>query len=94
MNLTQAEVEDLARLAQLELAPSEKAEFTSQLNQVLGYMAQLDRLDLRDAELMTHVVPVTNVFRPDRTGQSLDPEEALANAPERLNNFFKIPKIL
>ena len=94
MDLTQVEIEDLARLSQLELSTSEKAEFTRQLNQVLGLMAQLDRLNLSDSELVTQVVPLTNVFRSDRVGQSLDPEKVLANAPERLDNFFKLPKII
>ncbi|MGE5605731.1 MAG: Asp-tRNA(Asn)/Glu-tRNA(Gln) amidotransferase subunit GatC [Bacteroidota bacterium] len=94
MSLSQSEIEKIARLARLELTEAEKTEFTSQLNRILGLAAQLEQLDTVGVEPMAHVVPVVNVLRPDRIGQSLDPEKALANAPERKDNFFKVPKIL
>ena len=94
MSLSQSEIENLARLAGLELTPAEKADFTRQLNQVLGWTAKLEQLDTTGIEPMTHVVPVVNVLRPDRVAPSLDSEKALANAPEQKDNFFKVPKIL
>jgi len=94
MSLTQSEIERLAQLARLELTAAEKAEFTRKLNQVLSWAAKLEQLDTTGIEPMAYVVPGVNVFRPDRTGPSIDLEKALANAPERKDNFFKVPKIL
>jgi aspartyl-tRNA(Asn)/glutamyl-tRNA(Gln) amidotransferase subunit C len=94
MSLTEREIEHVAQLARLELTEAEKTEFTSQLNRILGLAAKLEQLDTVGVEPMAHVAPIVNVFRPDRTGRSLDLEKALANAPERKDNFFKVPKIL
>jgi aspartyl-tRNA(Asn)/glutamyl-tRNA(Gln) amidotransferase subunit C len=94
MSLTKTEVEHVARLARLELSESEQEEFTGQLNDILGFVEKLNKLDTANIEPTAHAIPVTNVFRPDQVGTSLDSELALANAPDRVDNFFKVPKIL
>jgi aspartyl-tRNA(Asn)/glutamyl-tRNA(Gln) amidotransferase subunit C len=94
MSLSKAEVEHVARLARLELSEAEKEEFTGQLNGILQFVAQLNQLDTAGVEPTAHAIPVSNVFRPDRMTPSIDPELALANAPDRVDNFFKVPKVL
>jgi aspartyl-tRNA(Asn)/glutamyl-tRNA(Gln) amidotransferase subunit C len=94
MSLSKAEVEHVARLARLELSETEKEEFTGQLNEILHFVEKLNQLDTSAVEPTAHAIPVNNVFRPDRIAPSLDPELALANAPDRLDNFFKVPKVL
>ncbi len=94
MSLTKAEVEHVARLARLELNESEKEEFTGQLNDILGFVEKLGKLDTASIEPTAHAIPVTNVFRADESGISLDPDLALANAPDRVDDYFKVPKIL
>ena len=94
MSLTEREIEHVAQLARLELTEAEKTEFTSQLSRILGLAAKLEQLDTVGVEPMAHVAPIVNVFRPDRTERSLNLEKALVNAPERKDNFFKVPKIL
>jgi aspartyl-tRNA(Asn)/glutamyl-tRNA(Gln) amidotransferase subunit C len=94
MSLTKAEVEHVARLARLELSESEKEEFTGQLNEILDFVEKLNKLDTSNIEPTAHAIPVTNVFRPDQVVPSLDLELALANAPDRIGNFFKVPKTL
>jgi aspartyl-tRNA(Asn)/glutamyl-tRNA(Gln) amidotransferase subunit C len=94
MSLTKAEVEHVARLARLELSEAEKEEFTGQLNEILNFVEQLNKLDTQDIEPMAHASPVANVFRQDQAEPSLSPDAALANAPERIDNFFKVPKVL
>ncbi len=93
MSLTKSEIEQIARLARLSLTDSEKIEFTRELNQVLSFVAQLNQLDTTGIEPMA-TISVNNVFRPDRMGQSLDPEKGLTNAPDRKDNYFKVPKTL
>jgi aspartyl-tRNA(Asn)/glutamyl-tRNA(Gln) amidotransferase subunit C len=94
MPLTKTEVEHVARLARLELSESEKEEFTGQLNDILGFVETLNKLNTKNIEPTAHAIPVTNVFRPDRVGTSLEPDMALANAPDRVDDYFKVPKIL
>jgi aspartyl-tRNA(Asn)/glutamyl-tRNA(Gln) amidotransferase subunit C len=94
MSLTKAEVEHVARLARLELSEDEKEEFTGQLNDILAFVEKLNTLDTSNIEPTAHAIPVANVFRPDQVVPSLDPELALANAPDRIGDFFKVPKTL
>jgi aspartyl-tRNA(Asn)/glutamyl-tRNA(Gln) amidotransferase subunit C len=94
MSLSQNEVEYVARLARLELSEAEKDQFTGELNGILDFVEKLNQLDTAAVEPTAHAIPVTNVFRPDRVRPSLDPELALSNAPDRVNNFFKVPKVL
>ncbi|HYH03464.1 MAG TPA: Asp-tRNA(Asn)/Glu-tRNA(Gln) amidotransferase subunit GatC [Bacillota bacterium] len=94
MSLSKAEVEHVARLARLELSETEKEEFTGQLNEILHFVEQLNQLDTKAVEPTAHAIPVANVFRQDEVKPSLDPELALTNAPDRVDNFFKVPKVL
>ncbi len=92
MSLTKTEVEHVARLARLELSETEKEEFTGQLNGILDFVEKLNKLDTSKIVPTAHAIPVTNVFRPDQVEQPMDPELVLANAPERIGDFFKVPK--
>ncbi|HBF38454.1 MAG TPA: Asp-tRNA(Asn)/Glu-tRNA(Gln) amidotransferase subunit GatB [Firmicutes bacterium] len=94
MPLTKAEVEHVARLARLELNENEKEQFTGQLNDILGFVEKLNQLDTASIEPTAHAIPVANVFRPDQLATSLEPDQALANAPDPVDDFFKVPKIL
>lgn len=94
MSLSKAEVEHVARLARLELSQAEREEFTGQLNAILNFVTKLNELDTSGIEPMAHAIPVFNIFKPDRTAPSLDVELALANAPDRMDQFFRVPKVL
>lgn len=94
MSLTKAEVEHVARLARLDLTEAEKEEYTLQLNEILSFVEKLNQLDTTGVEPTAHAIPIHNVFRSDKTEPSLDPEKVLANAPDRVEDFFKVPKSL
>ncbi|MEP6600255.1 MAG: Asp-tRNA(Asn)/Glu-tRNA(Gln) amidotransferase subunit GatC [Nitrospirota bacterium] len=94
MDITQKEVEHVAKLARLELSEDEKGTFTRQLSAILTYMDQLKTLDTRGVEPTTTVLPTENVFRDDEVRPSLPQERALANAPEQADGFFRVPRIL
>ncbi|HOP75349.1 MAG TPA: Asp-tRNA(Asn)/Glu-tRNA(Gln) amidotransferase subunit GatC [Bacillota bacterium] len=94
MSLTRSQVEHVARLARLQLTEEECEAFTLQLNDILKFVEQLNTLNTEGIEPTAHAIPVSNVFRPDRVCPSLDPELALANAPDRVNYYFRVPKIL
>ena len=94
MDITQREVEHVAKLARLELSEDEKGTFTRQLSAILTYMDQLKTLDTRGVEPTMTVLPTENVFRDDEVRPSLPQERALANAPEQADGFFRVPRIL
>ncbi len=88
------DIEKVARLARLELSDEEKATFGSQLEQILTYMEQLNRLDTSGVEPTSHAIPVYNVFREDQVKPSLPQEEVLAIAPDEEDGHFKVPRII
>ena len=94
MKITMAEVEHVARLARLELNEQEKEKMRAQLDSILSYIDKLNELDTSGVEPTSHVLPLTNVFREDEVRPSLSQEEALANAPDRHDLLFRVPRIL
>ena len=94
MKLDKEKVERVAHLARLELSEEEKEKFAEQLSDILDHAEKLKELDTSDVEPMAHVQPVNNVFREDEVQESLDCEEALANAPEAEKGMFKVPQIV
>ena len=84
----------VANLARLELDPATAALFQKQLETILAYVHQLGELDLAGIEPTSHGQPVCNVFRPDEERPGLDRERVLANAPARLGDEFKVPRIV
>jgi len=88
------QVRKVAKLSRLELTDAEVKEFTTQLSAILDYMEKMSGLDTADVEPLAHCLPIKNVFRDDVVKDSLGTEKALANAPQRDGEFFKVPKIL
>ena len=79
-------------LAKLELDGEEKEKAKKDMAQMLDYVDMLNELDTDSVEPMTHVFPVNNVFREDVVTNGDGSEEALANAPEKKENQYVVPK--
>jgi aspartyl-tRNA(Asn)/glutamyl-tRNA(Gln) amidotransferase subunit C len=94
MKITVAEVEHVARLARLELSTEEKNLFVGQMDAILGYVDKLKELNTDDILPTSHAVPVENAFRQDRTQPSIGVEKAMANAPDRVESFYRVPKVI
>ncbi len=92
--IDETQVRKVAKLSRLELTEAEVEEFTDQLSAILDYVEKMKELDTDGVEPIAHCLPISNVFRQDRVQESLGTEKALANAPQRDGNFFKVPKIL
>jgi len=88
------DIEKVARLARLELSEDEKETFENQMEQILTYMEQLNRIDTTGVEPTSHAIPVYNVFRDDEVKPSFPREEVLAIAPEEEDGHFKVPRII
>ncbi len=92
--LTPEQVGWVAHLARLGLSPDELDTMTPQLRAILDYVAQLQQVDTEGVEPLAHALDLANVFRPDEQAASLSPDEALANAPRRQQDFFSVPAVL
>ncbi len=87
-------IDHLARLARLSLSDDEKKLFENQINSILSYVDKLNELDTSNVEPTSHVISLSNVVRDDLPGTSLGREEALMNAPDRTDKFYRVPKII
>ena len=94
MEISKEQVERVAKLARLEVSEDEKTVFARQLSSILTYIDQLKELDTAGVEPTATVLPTDNVFREDEVRPSLTQEQALANAPEQADGFFRVPKII
>ena len=94
MRIDEAEVRKVAKLSRLDLTDQEIAAFTGQLGAILDYVNKMNQLDTKDVEPLAHCLAITNCLREDIVRPSLGVDAALANAPDRDEDFFKVPKIL
>jgi aspartyl-tRNA(Asn)/glutamyl-tRNA(Gln) amidotransferase subunit C len=81
----------VAGLARLELREDEVERLEQQLNDILAAVSKVSELDLADVPATSHPLEVVNVWDEDEPRPCLSAEDALANAPEREGNFFKVP---
>lgn len=94
MGLTRDEVAKVSLLARLRFSDEELDTLTTQLGQVVEYVRQLEELDTDSVEPMAHVADIHNVFADDLPRPSLDHEAALANAPKRDDECYRVPAVL
>jgi aspartyl-tRNA(Asn)/glutamyl-tRNA(Gln) amidotransferase subunit C len=96
--VTVADVERVAELAHLELAPEEIDPMLRDLNAILDYVAELNQLDTAGIEPLAQVGELENAAipepRPDVVVPSLDRAAVMAQAPETDGVFFKVPKVI
>jgi aspartyl-tRNA(Asn)/glutamyl-tRNA(Gln) amidotransferase subunit C len=92
--IDEAQVRKVAQLGRLELSDAEVTQFSGQLSAIVEYIEKLSELNTGDVEPLAHCLPVYNVLREDRPQPSLTNEQALANAPDTEDVYFKVPKIL
>ena len=96
VEFTAAQVEAIARLAQLDLSPSEVELFARQLGDFLTYTEEVQAVDTTGIPPTAYVATRHLSDRPDHVQPSLDCETALANAPDRSLDagLFKVPRVI
>lgn len=92
--ITEAEVRHVASLAKLALSEEELARVGRELNRILDYFAELQQLATSDVPVTSHALPLVNVYREDAAGECLAVEEAVRNAPDRSDGYFRVPRIV
>lgn len=107
MTVTRADVEHAAALAHLDLTPDELARMQTDLSQILGYVAQLQQLDLAGVEPLAQIAPIAADapaaeaapdpaarLRADTVREGFSQAQALANAPQSAAGCFQVPRVL
>jgi aspartyl-tRNA(Asn)/glutamyl-tRNA(Gln) amidotransferase subunit C len=94
MKITKEEVLHVAELARLDMDDEAVAKFSEQIGTILAYMDTLNQVDTRGVPPTSHALSLHNAFREDEAAGSLDRDDALANAPEREDGCFVVPRIV
>ena len=94
MKITKDDVLYVADLARLELDEASIDKFAGQIGTILDYVAKLNAVDTEGIRPTSHAISLTNAFRKDEQKEHLEREKALANAPEKEEGSFIVPKII
>ncbi|MBW4651118.1 MAG: Asp-tRNA(Asn)/Glu-tRNA(Gln) amidotransferase subunit GatC [Kastovskya adunca ATA6-11-RM4] len=88
------QVRKVAKLARLEINDAEEEQMAAQISSILEYFQQLSELDTENVSPTTRAIDVSNITRADELKPYLDREAMLQQAPDRDDDYFKVPKIL
>jgi aspartyl-tRNA(Asn)/glutamyl-tRNA(Gln) amidotransferase subunit C len=94
MTITREDVRRVAELARLELSPDEEERLAGELGAILGYVAKLAELDVAGVPPTANALDVGGALRDDVVENRPDADRLLANAPDRWQDFFRVPKII
>ena len=87
-------IRHVGRLARIELTDAQVAMFGRQLADIVEYVDKLQQVDTDGVEPLAHALPVHNVLAEDVPHESLSAEQALANAPDRIDDFYRVHKVI
>jgi aspartyl-tRNA(Asn)/glutamyl-tRNA(Gln) amidotransferase subunit C len=94
-DLTREDVLKLARLARLQLTDEEVESFRQEISEVLGYVKQLDDVDVQGLEPTTQVTGLTNVMREDQViDYGVSPKDLLKLAPKTQDGHIKVKRMI
>jgi aspartyl-tRNA(Asn)/glutamyl-tRNA(Gln) amidotransferase subunit C len=84
----------LAHLARLEFDPAREQQMLADLNGILDWVAQLEKVNTDGVAPLVHLSHEINVLRPDEAHNTVSHQEALRNAPRHDSDYFRVPKVL
>lgn len=94
MEVNDALVDNLAKLSRLSFNAEEKEVIKKDLQQMIGFVDKLQELDTKDIEPLLHMSDAVNKLREDEIRDSISREDALKNATEASEVFFRVPKVI
>lgn len=94
MSLDQATVKKVASLARIEMSDEELGKYGPQLSNIISFVEQLAEVDTDNVKPLASVVDIKLRLREDKVNDGGIAEDVLANAPEELENFFVVPKVV
>lgn len=93
MSLTPEQVRQVAHLARLKLDEDELERMRLQLSSILDHIEMLQAIDVTDVPITAQVTDLTNITRVDAVTSSLPVDAALANAPDRQGDYFRVKAV-
>ncbi len=94
MKISKDEVQKIAHLARLEIDDSQTEKMAEQLSNILQYIDKLKDVDVDGVKLSCDAAFMNNVLREDEVKKSPGPEVTLANAPQRDDDFYTVPRVV
>lgn len=94
MSVDQATVKRVANLARIAVSDEDLSKMEGELNAILGFVEQLNEVDVTGIDAMTSVTPMDMKKRADGVTDGAKAEDVVANAPENSDNFFVVPKVV
>jgi len=94
MKLSREQVLHISRLARLGLSDAEVDKFSEQLSGLLEHFEMLQQVDTTDVPPTAQSIDLQNVMKDDEVAASLPPDQILANAPQRDEDYFRVPPVL
>jgi len=94
MKISEQEVEKIAHLARLKMSDTQKQALCGQLSDILGYMEKLAHVDVTGVAPASGAAFMNNVLREDVPHESPGPAVTLANAPEKEDDFYLVPRVV
>lgn len=94
MKISKDEVEKIAHLARLKIDDSQKGKMAEQLSDILGYIDKLKDVDVDGVKLSSGAAFINNVLRDDDVSPSPGADVTLANAPQRDDDFYMVPRVV
>jgi aspartyl-tRNA(Asn)/glutamyl-tRNA(Gln) amidotransferase subunit C len=94
MSIDAATVKRIGRLARIRVEENEVEKYQGELNAILGFVEQLDEVNVDGVEAMTSVTPMQLRRREDVISDGGYPEKIVKNAPLSEDNFFMVPKVV
>ena len=94
MKITKDEVLHVARLARLDIHEGDIDRLAEQIGTILDYVDTLKQVDTTGVAATSHAITLTNAFREDEEAPHLSQDMSLANAPEKDDGAFVVPKVI
>ncbi len=94
MTIDEALILKLEKLARLKLSADEREHLRKDLEDILAMVEKLDEVDTTEVEPLIHMTDVHSVLREDEVKGQLDQAEALRNAPNKVDTYFTVPKVI
>lgn len=94
MQISLQTIDKLANLSKLHFNDEEKQALQNDLEKMIGFINQLQKVDTTGVEPLQHISESINVLREDELKGTVSREEALLNAPAKDAKFFKVPKVI
>lgn len=94
MAISRKDVEHIAALARINVSEEEKAGLEKDLNNILVYVEELQKLDTENTEITVHTVDMENRLREDVVKEGFTTEEALKNAPLSFEGYLTVPAVI